>query len=64
MSKCKLCADNLYNVIKLKCKHEMCISCLLSSYNLKCKLCQYNFYDELSDEMLNILILNIRKNLN
>ncbi len=54
MDRCKFCSDNSFYIIKLKCKHKICISCLLNLNNLKCKLCNHNFYDELSDDMLKI----------
>lgn len=57
---CKLCGDKKYGVIKLNCKHNFCLSCILNFNNLRCKLCDKIFYDELSDNLLKILQTNIK----
>ena len=60
--RCKICCDNTYGIIKLNCKHKICISCILKSSNLRCKICNKIFYDELSDKLLKILCKNIKGN--
>ena len=58
--RCKLCGSKTYGLVKLKCKHIFCISCILSFNNLRCKLCDKIFYDELSDSLLKILQKKIK----
>jgi len=62
--RCKTCGDNTYGIIKLKCKHKFCVSCILKSNNLRCKICNKIFYDELSDKLLKRLCKKIKGNLN
>jgi hypothetical protein len=60
--RCKLCGDKKYGVIKLNCKHKIGLSCILKSNNLRCKICNKIFYDELSIELLKRLCKNIKSN--
>ncbi len=57
---CKLCGDKTYGIIELNCSHKFCISCIVNFNNLRCKLCNRIFYDELSDKLLKILLKNIK----
>ena len=57
---CKLCGDKTYGIIKLNCNHNFCISCIVNFSNLRCKLCNKIFYDELSDKLLKRLFKNIK----
>ena len=57
---CKLCGDKTYEVIVLNCNHNFCISCIVNFSNLRCKLCNKIFYDELSDILLKKLLKNIK----
>ena len=58
--RCQLCGDKKYGIIKLNCKHKFCLSCILNFNNLRCKLCNKIFYDELSDTLLKILAKNTK----
>ena len=60
--KCKICGDKSYGVLKLKCNHIICLSCILNFNSLRCKVCNKIFYEELSDELLKMLYENIKYN--
>lgn len=64
MDRCKYCSNKMYQIIKLKCNHDICISCIVHLNKLKCTICDKNFYEELSDEVLKELAKNINGNLN
>jgi hypothetical protein len=58
--RCKLCGDITYGIVKLKCKHNICVSCILNFKNLRCNICNKIFYEELSDNILKRLAENIK----
>ena len=55
---CPICFDNCYYLCITKCKHSICIKCLLNLYYPVCPLCRNPLDKELPQNVLDIIKRN------
>ena len=64
---CPICLTDLYYLCLTKCKHHICISCLVNLHNPICPICRSDLQNELPKNILDIIKNNnskIKKNNN
>lgn len=59
---CCICYDK-YSLITFKCKHNICLKCIVKVKNTNCPYCRKNLIDEIPKEILEIINKN-ENNLN
>ena len=53
---CINCKNKTKNIIlNLKCKHQLCLDCLIQLSNIECPRCKINFIDEIPKKIINII---------
>lgn len=55
---CPICLDTSYYLCITKCKHSICIKCLLNLYYPVCPLCRKSLDKELPQNVLDIIKKN------